>query len=156
MTLRLLVVSDVHGRTAALERVLELHPTADVIFLGDGLREVEDAAARYSRRRFILVPGNCDWSSQLPATRVELLGGKRFFITHGHKYGVKYGLYTLEQAAREWQADVVLFGHTHTPYEAYEDGRYFLNPGSLGYEESYGYVDVTSAGILTGTARLPR
>lgn len=154
--MRWLVLSDVHGQVGALERVLELHPTADVIFLGDGLREVEDAADRYPNRRFILVPGNCDWSSRLPATRVELLGGKRFFITHGHKYGVKYDLYSLQLAAKERQADVVLFGHTHTPYETYEDGMYFLNPGSLGYGESYGYVDITPAGILTGTARLPR
>lgn len=154
--MRWLVLSDVHGQVGALERVLELHPTADVIFLGDGLREVEDAADRYPNRRFILVPGNCDWSSRLPTTRVELLGGKRFFITHGHKYGVKYDLYSLQLAAKERQADVVLFGHTHTPYEVYEDGMYFLNPGSLGYGESYGYVDITPAGILTGTARLPR
>ena len=154
--MRWLVVSDVHGQTGALERVLALHPAADVIFLGDGLREVEDAAAREPRRQFLMVPGNCDWSNSLPATRVELLGGKRFFITHGHKYGVKYDLYNLQLAAKERQADVVLFGHTHAPYEAYEDGMYFLNPGSLGYGESYGYVDITPAGILTGTATLSR
>ncbi len=154
--MRFLVLSDVHERVGPLERVLELHPAADVIFLGDGLRGVEDAAARYPDRRFITVPGNCDWSASQPATRVELLGGKRFFITHGHKYGVKYGLYTLQLAAKERQADVVLFGHTHVPYETYEDGMYFLNPGSLGYDERYGYVDITPAGILTGTAVLPR
>lgn len=154
--MRFLVLSDVHERLGPLERVLELHPTADVIFLGDGLRGVEDAALRYPARRFITVPGNCDWSARQPATRVELLGGKRFFITHGHKYNVKYDLYSLQLAAKERRADVVLFGHTHMPYAVYADGMYFLNPGSLGYDECYGYVDITPAGILTGTARLPR
>lgn len=154
--MRVLVVSDVHGRTAPLERLLDLHPKGDVIFLGDGLREVEAVAAAHPERRFFMVPGNCDWSADLPAVGVENFGGKRFFFTHGHRYGVKSDLLRLELAARKRQAQVALFGHTHAPYEAYAEGLYLLNPGSLGYDDRYGYVDITAAGILTGLARLPR
>ncbi len=153
--MKLLVISDVHGRRDAVERVLAQHgDAATVIFLGDGLREVEDVADSHPQRSFLTVPGNCDFAALQPAARLEILGGKRFFITHGHKYNVKYGLYTLELAARERQADVVLFGHTHVPLEDYADGLYMLNPGSLGYEGSYGLVDVSAAGVVTRLMRL--
>lgn len=153
--MKLLVISDVHGRRDAVERVLTQHgDAATVIFLGDGLREVEDVADSHPQRSFLTVPGNCDFAALQPAARLEILGGKRFFITHGHKYNVKYGLYTLELAARERQADVVLFGHTHVPLEDYADGLYMLNPGSLGYEGSYGLVDVSAAGVVTRLMRL--
>ncbi len=153
--MKILVISDVHGRRDAVERVLTQHPdAATVIFLGDGLRQVEDVADDHRSRAFIMVPGNCDFSATLPAARLEILGGKRFFITHGHKYNLKYGLYTIEMAARERQAAIVLFGHTHQPLEEYVDGLYMLNPGSLGYEGSYGLVDVSPAGLVTRVMRL--
>lgn len=153
--MKILVISDVHGRRDAVERVLEKQPNAaTVLFLGDGLREVEDVADNHPERSFIMVPGNCDFAALQPAARLEILGGQRFFITHGHKYNVKYGLYTIEMAARERQADMVLFGHTHQPLEEYVDGLYMLNPGSLGYEGSYGLVDVSPAGLMTRVMRL--
>jgi putative phosphoesterase len=86
--------------------------------------------------------------------REETLGGKRFFFTHGHVYDVKYGLYRLDLAAREYQADIALFGHTHVPYEEYADGLYLFNPGSLGHGGTYGYVDVVGGGVVTNVVTL--
>ncbi len=155
--MRILVVSDIHRHTGNLYRAIEAQPTADtVIFLGDGLREVEDAAARHPECTFYTVPGNGDFGGVAPKVREETFGGKRFFFTHGHIYDVKYGLYRLELAARERQADIVLFGHTHQPFAHYEDGLYFLNPGSLGYDGSYGYVDIVRGSIVTNIVRLSR
>jgi len=153
--MRILVVSDVHGNSRALRQAIEAQPTAGtVIFLGDGLRQAEDAADRYPDRTFYLVPGNCDFGADLPAVRQETLGGKRFFFTHGHKYDVKYGLYRFELAARQAEAEVALFGHTHQPYEEYAEGLYLLNPGSLGQGGTYGYVDVTPGGVMTNIVSL--
>lgn len=153
--MRILVVSDVHGHMAALRQAIEEQPTAAaVIFLGDGLRQAQQAEQEFPNLPFYLVPGNGDWSSHLPPAREETLGGKRFFFTHGHQYGVKYGLYTLELAARERQADVALFGHTHQPYEEYIDGLYLFNPGSVGEGRTYGTVDVTPGGIMTTVVSL--
>lgn len=155
MSLRILVVSDIHGQARALQEALDQQPQArTVLFLGDGLRDVEDAEANNPDRTFYMVPGNCDFSSMLPKCRTELLGGKRFFFTHGHIYQVKYGLQRLDLAAREARADIVLFGHTHTPYEEYADGLYLFNPGSLGYGRTYGYVDVEAGGIRTAVVSL--
>ena len=76
--------------------------------------------------------------------------GKKIFITHGHLYNVKYTLNNLYYAAREKNADIVCFGHTHNPMSEYVDGLYVLNPGSChGYGASYAYIDVTPQGIMT-------
>ena len=153
--MRILVVSDVHGNSRALCRAIENQPTAGtVLFLGDGLRQAEDAADRYPDRTFYMVPGNCDLAASGPFTRQETFGGKRFLFTHGHKYDVKYGLYKLDLAAREAGADIALFGHTHVPYSDYTEGLYLFNPGSLGQDGRYGYVDVTAGGIMPVLLRL--
>ena len=153
--MRVLVVSDVHGRLGRLCEAIEQQPTArDVIFLGDGIRQAEEAQERYPDRTFYLVPGNCDFGADAIPIRQETFGGKRFYFTHGHLHDVKYTLYRLDLAAREAGADIVLFGHTHTAYEEYADGLYLFNPGSLGYDGTYGYVDIVGDGIRTAVVRL--
>ncbi len=155
--MRILVVSDTHGGSRALCCAIEQQPTArTVIFLGDGLRDVESVQQRYPSHTFYTVPGNCDMFSDAPKIREEKLGGKRFFFTHGHIYDVKYGLYRLELAARERRADVALFGHTHQPYQEYADGLHLFNPGSLGHSGTYGFVDVVSGGVVTQVVSLRR
>lgn len=155
--MRVLVVSDTHGNTGALCRAIEEQPTArTVIFLGDGLRDAEDAQARYPDRTIYTVPGNCDFAARDPKVRKETLGGKRFFFTHGHIYDVKYGLYRLDLAARQYNADIALFGHTHQPYKEYADGLYLFNPGSLGHGGTYGYVDIVGGGVVTNVVSLRR
>lgn len=153
--MRVLVVSDVHGDFRGLCEAIEAQPTAKaVIFLGDGIRQAEGAADRYPDRDFYLVPGNCDFGSTAIPIRQETFGGKRFYFTHGHCHDVKYTLYRLELAAREAEADIALFGHTHSPYEEYVDGLYLFNPGSLRYGRTYGYVDVVGSGIRTAVVEL--
>lgn len=152
--MRILVVSDVHGREDLFREAIEAQPTANtVLFLGDGIRQAEAMEERYPDRTFYLVPGNCDFST-LPKVRQETLGGKRFYFTHGHIHDVKYGLYRIDAAAREALADIVLFGHTHVPYEEYADGLYLFNPGSLCYGHTYGYVDIYAGGIRTAVVSL--
>ena len=91
--MRILVVSDVHGRLDRLREVILRQPTAGtVIFLGDGLRQAEQAAEEFPDRTFYMVPGNCDFGSELIPVRQETLGGKRFYFTHGHRHDVKYTL----------------------------------------------------------------
>lgn len=153
--MRVLVVSDVHGDFRGLCQAIEQQPTArTVFFLGDGLRQAEDAAELYPDRTFYMVPGNCDFGCDAIPIRQETVGGKRFYFTHGHRHDVKYTLYRLELAAREAEADIVLFGHTHNPYEEYVDGLYLFNPGSLRYGRTYGYVDIVGDSLITAVVEL--
>ena len=154
----ILVISDSHGRTCEIERVIEKHPDIrHIFFLGDCIRDVEDITYIYSDRTFHIVEGNCDGYSKYKSEEVLDLYGKRIFFTHGHVYGVKSGMERLRKAAETISADLVLYGHTHIPKTEYEDGRYFVNPGSLcsgrcGYT-SYATVDITDQGIMPSIIR---
>ena len=65
---KLLVLSDSHGGRAAIERVLmkESKSIDALIFLGDGLRDLELALTKYPRLRTYAVAGNCDFGALEP------------------------------------------------------------------------------------------
>ncbi len=170
--MKLIVVSDIHGRYERLSEVMELHRDADaLIFLGDGLRELLRADAYSYPFTVYSVSGNCDsfsaFSNYLDNAPEELIlnfEGYRFYLLHGHTKSVKSGLDRLTVAANSREADVVLFGHTHLTLEKYlpagsEAGRgelkkplYLFNPGSLGASGDgrahFGLVEIRQGNIL--------
>ena len=94
-----------------------------------------------------------DFASMLPAVGLEVIEGKRIFYTHGHTFSVKYGLSRLKEVAEQNNYDIVLFGHTHVSQVLYENGRYFVNPGSCaksrdGSRNSYAVIDIVDNGIM--------
>lgn len=148
MDTRILVVSDSHGDAYALRRAIEQQPRAQVIIhLGDGERDMEQAAGLYKEKRVICVRGNCDWGSLLPALSLERVAGKLLYCTHGYAENVKYGDGQLRERARACGASIALYGHTHTAVIDYDDGLYLMNPGAVANGE-YGIVDITPAGIV--------
>jgi putative phosphoesterase len=78
----------------------------------------------------LTVKGNCDYGS-MSSELMFTIKSKKFFLTHGHLYGVKYGLTSLFARAQELDVDYCFFGHTHCPLLTKHKGIYFLNPGSL-------------------------
>lgn len=156
--MRILVVSDTHGDAYALRRTIASQPEAKLIFhLGDGVREAQSIADEYPNREFRMVCGNGDfgYSAIVPDAGMEEAADRRIFYTHGHRYDVKMGIDRILYAARERKADILLFGHTHTPVCDYEDGLYIINPGSLAYRRpTYGLIDITAAGIAANVVEL--
>lgn len=157
--MRIIVISDSHGKKREIEEILEIHKTAkQVIFLGDGLGDLEDFEYIYPDRTFHKVSGNCDWYSKEKTSQLITLENRRIFFSHGHIYNVKFTLDDFKRTARENRADIALFGHTHQQYTEYSDGIYIMNPGSVNPSGSgkscYGIVDITGAGIVTVPARL--
>ena len=151
--MRILVLSDSHGRTSAIEDAIEAQPTAKhIFFLGDCTRDIEDLTYIYSDRIFHIVSGNCDGYSDYKALDAAFIGGKKIIFTHGHTLSVKSGLSRIKDFGENQNADIILFGHTHTAITEYENGRYFVNPGSLshgnlGYR-SYAVIDIEDNGIM--------
>lgn len=146
--MRILVMSDSHGdrRNAAL--AIEQQPDAKYVFhLGDGAGDIDDLIPFYSDRKFVRVKGNCDFSSDLPVREIVSVGGKRIYVTHGYSERVKFGLDVLYYSAREQEAVIALFGHTHEPHIDYYDGIHIFNPGSL-RDGNYGIIDITPKGII--------
>lgn len=147
--MRILVLSDSHGDVPSLRMAINNEPEADVIvFLGDGINDFEACQQQIHHRPSVAVKGNCDsYFSPYQKTVTEIFDGKNVYCTHGDKEQVKLGLEQLKLKASFSGFDIVLFGHTHTPYSEYDKGIFFLNPGSV-RENSYGIVDITPQGIM--------
>jgi putative phosphoesterase len=56
------------------------------------------------------------------------VGGLRVHVSHGHEVGSP----TPAKLAARYDADVVIYGHTHRPLVTRHDGRLFVNPGAAG------------------------
>ena len=124
------VISDTHRYKWVIEDAVEKMGEVDmIIHLGDNVQDVEEIS-KYFKGKIINVKGNCDFSKSVPAEIIEMIEGKKFLITHGHRYDVKNSMTRLKLKALEVSADVVLFGHSHVSGIAYEDGIWFVNPGS--------------------------
>ncbi len=109
----LLVISDTHGKEDRLTDVLRRSRADGLLFLGDGLRDLSVLPEELFCRA---VRGNCDFFGRdVPETRLETFGAYRIFMTHGHRYGVKYSPEGVIAAALAADADVALYGHTHLP-----------------------------------------
>jgi uncharacterized protein len=148
------VVSDTHREIYYMEKVLKKIANADVlIHLGDYDSDAESLAARF-KGKALWVRGNCDFSSTAKSELLIELAGKKIFITHGHRYDVKYGLARLQYKAEETGADIVLFGHTHKSLVEYQGGVWFINPGSASEArdacESIAFIKIDEHGINPG------
>ena len=154
--MRIVVISDSHKRKYHLFAAIEAEPTAEVVyFLGDGADDVEQAKANFPEKMFIMVRGNCDWGSKLPLEDVRTIEGVKIKATHGHVYNVKLTYSDVIYSALGDNCNIVLFGHTHTPFVDYDDGLYIMNPGSLhGYGGTYGIIDITPNGIVTNLVKI--
>ena len=128
---RVAVVSDSHGKRFYLERFVEFCREAgvdQVFHLGD----ITDDA-QWLRERLDVpltnVAGNCDFRGVTEVS--ETIEGKRFLLTHGHRYGVKFGYTKLSYYAEENMYDVALCGHTHRSFAGYMGRTLIINPGAL-------------------------
>lgn len=155
--MRILVLSDIHGDLRSAMQAVNAQPSADMlVFCGDGAEQFKYLKNVLPDKTVVGVRGNCDFGSDLQPTEIVTAGGKTLFITHGHLYQAKFSIYNMVCAAREANADVLLFGHTHNAFQEYDDGLYIMNPGHCsGYGASYGIVDITDKGdIVTNIVRL--
>lgn len=126
------VVSDTHRNLRAVDRAFRFfaeHGVTMVFHLGDVCSDILDKDLEYSMK-VICVSGNMDYSTDYPFEEVVSLDGINFFLTHGHDLEVRYTLKTLVARALEKDCQVALYGHTHLPYNARENGILVLNPGS--------------------------
>lgn len=131
--MRILVVSDSHGRNEDVKQVVNQVGDIDMfIHLGDierGLKQIQDLVHCETH----MIIGNNDFCIDLPATDTFRIADKKVFITHGHRFYVGYSVDNLRAYAVENGYDIVMFGHTHTPYLEIGDKVTILNPGSISY-----------------------
>lgn len=115
--------------------------------------ELEHAAQEviaYSRR--LLSEHETDTIGQWPLSASITLGGTHFHLVHGTPLNPLSGELNSATAStaellslfQDTPADLIVVGHTHMPSIRKFDGRWIVNPGSLG-QPRYGVPDATYA-----------
>jgi putative phosphoesterase len=162
-----LIFSDSHGNVSRMQEAINRQPTVPlaVFYLGDGFRDTQMLDLRGAP--LYAVKGNCDLfvgdaNGECPAEQITKIGAHRALLTHGAAYGVKGGLGHLMRAAVEQGADLVFYGHTHTPrLDTIPEGTmlygrllerplYLFNPGSIGQGGSFGTLTIQGDQVLFG------
>jgi putative phosphoesterase len=122
------LISDTHGLVRpsvfdALKGVQRILHAGDVgAGVLDELRTIAPIQAVYGNTD---PPGDPDLS---PSIDVEL-GGIRIHVSHGHELGSP----TPVKLLSSYDADVIVYGHTHKQLVVNVDGRWVVNPGSAGH-----------------------
>lgn len=138
MRMKILIVSDTHGREENLEKVLEkVGDISCLIHLGD-VEGQEDYIEAVAECPVYMVSGNNDFFSDLPREQEIWLKGFHVLLTHGHYYGVSMGTERLREEAVSRGFDIAMYGHTHRPEVDVQDNITILNPGSISYPRQWG------------------
>jgi len=153
--LKIVVFSDSHGANySMISAIGSVSNINYIIHLGDYERDVYAIKDNFPKYDIINVAGNCDYSSNIPAEKNITLSGKKFFITHGHKYRVGFNNDRLIYKAQEENADICLYGHTHVPVIERAGNIVVMNPGSISSPrtseriKSFGIIDINNSGII--------
>ena len=133
--MKILIVSDTHGHSENLEKVLEQTGPLDHFIHLEGQEDYIEVIAGCPVH---MVSGNNDFFSDLPREEEFWIGEYHILITHGHYYGVSVGTERLKEEAMLRGIDIVMYGHTHRPEIDMEDQVTVLNPGSLSYPRQIG------------------
>ena len=150
--MRIGIVSDTHGNIPVLKKVIKEMGEIDLyIHLGDFVSDGKNVFNQMEAKS-IIIKGNCDLLEEADEEITVEINNKKFFITHGHNYNIKYGYNNIYYRALEEEADVVVFGHTHMPLLLWYKEILFFNPGSTAYpkggsEPSYGIIEIVNGEI---------
>lgn len=141
--MKILIFSDSHRVIGPMIDAVTFEKPDVIFHLGDLESDAIELNRRFPSIPLHSVPGNCDLLPFGVRRIIITEGGKKIFATHGHTYNVKAGLSGLINTAATAGADVVLFGHTHIPYEATHAGMLVINPGSCGRgRHTYGVLKI--------------
>jgi uncharacterized protein len=115
-----LVRPDVHTALAGVELILHAGDVGEDAIL-DELELIAPVKAVYGNTD---TPGN----PRIAAAIDIEIGGVRIHVSHGHESGSP----TPAKLLTRYDADVIVYGHTHRQLITTVDGRWVVNPGAAG------------------------
>ena len=128
--MRIGIMGDTHGDVFSMKQAVAVAgPVEFWLHTGDFYRD-SLLLATIASAPVTAVAGNCDGRAAAKPDEFIEVAGYRLWLTHGHHYGVKYDLSELKEWAWRYEADVVVYGHTHQPFISNESGLLLFNPGS--------------------------
>jgi putative phosphoesterase len=137
-----LIRPGVHNALTGVELILHAGDVGGTAIL-DELRLIAPVRAVF---------GNTDPPDH-PELSTELsvqVNGLRVHVSHGHEVGSP----TPEKLAERYDADVVVYGHTHRPLVTRVDGMLFVNPGAAGPKRFNISPSVARLTIVDGRAEV--
>jgi uncharacterized protein len=153
--MKILVLSDTHGDIDKAEKAIKSHKDINlVIHLGDYFRDAEKLSSLFPNLKVEYIYGNSDFMiGDVPGEKLLEFDGKRIFITHGHRYAVKWDYDKLHQKAEELRVDLLLFGHTHISDVVKKKNYVLVNPGSISdprndSSESYALIEIGNGKLI--------
>jgi len=139
------VISDTHGQVRP-EALAALAGCELILHVGDiGKPGVMDALSEQAQ--VVAIRGNVDqedWALAYPETQELTVNGLRIRMVHRHQ-----DIATLLPGT---PCDVILFGHSHKPFNETEGDTLYFNPGSAGPRRfslpiTVGRLRVTDSGV---------
>lgn len=127
--MKYVIVSDSHGDRDILVKLVEKYQNEADLILHCGDSELRSNDELFTK--MYVVMGNCDFDSCFDNERIIQRGPDRMFLTHGHLYGVNFGLDKLDYQMQAESCQIAFYGHTHQLYADYGQGRLIVNPGSI-------------------------
>jgi putative phosphoesterase len=115
-----LVRPEVHTALAGVELILH---AGDV-----GGAEIIDELELIAPVRAVYGNTDAPWDGPLVPALDLVLGGVRVHVSHGHEVGKV----TPANLAKAYDADVIVYGHTHIQKVSRIEGRLIVNPGAAG------------------------
>jgi putative phosphoesterase len=125
----ILIVSDSHRKKEELNLIVLRHQHEVTAFIHCGDSELRKDDPILSP--FQVVGGNCDFFSKMPKDLIVEADNMDIFVTHGHRYNVKYNRELLQNEARLMNCEVVCYGHSHQRKAEIIKGILLINPGSI-------------------------
>ncbi len=155
--MKVLVISDTHGNIdnakMVLERIIPLGIDT-VLHCGDYISDARILQKKYPNITMYGVYGNCDVGFGGEYSTVVTIEGVSIYMSHGHRYGVKWGDYDevfIDAMAHE--TTVAVCGHSHEAYLDKKQGILIMNPGSLTLPRdsqypSYGILELSKGKVV--------
>ncbi len=146
---RFLVISDTHVPVYQRDIPKAIYELAGevngVIALGDFVDLDTVLTLESISKVFYGVHGNMDHvdvKEHLPDSKILVIEGLTIAMTHG--WGAPWGIHKriLRKFSFDPDIDLILYGHTHQPFDGEISGKRFLNPGSTTPGGTYAIMEI--------------
>lgn len=160
--MKILLISDVHGDFAKMERIMEENSDCDKsIFLGDFQTDIYVEQELASRFDYVIRGNNDNYGISENNLLIEL-DGVKIFMTHGDKYFSMFSYVDKDKLAVDAKlngATLALHGHDHKSSISEHNGVTVFNPGSPSYPrfgagKTYGIIEIEN-GVITRIENIP-
>ena len=140
------VISDTHGSVQAIQKAVQAAGQVELWLHAGDYSQDGDALSRLTGVEVIAAKGNCDGAAEAKIDEFIQIGKVKIWLTHGHHYAVKQDEQELLWWGREFEANIIIYGHTHVPDCRWVENILIFNPGSAAHPRygggTIGIIDI--------------